>query len=127
MPRPEGELWFTACLPYPQDHGKAVAAETGYSRRVDGVVFEWTVTGEGAVAWRNGEQLLSIPAGTRAVTDRQGKLKRLVGMTVQRVECVVRYQGLELPVVIDGNEQLELADEGFVRVLNPGIVYPSHG
>ncbi|MDF2935946.1 MAG: hypothetical protein K0Q90_1319 [Paenibacillaceae bacterium] len=127
MPRPDGELWFTACLPYPQDHGEAVASETGYSRRVDGVVYEWTVTGEGAVAWRNGEQLLSIPAGTRAITDRQGRLKRVVGMVVRRVEGFVRYQGMELLVAVDGNEQLELTEEGLVSVLKPGIVFPVHG
>ncbi|RAU97101.1 MGH1-like glycoside hydrolase domain-containing protein [Paenibacillus sp. YN15] len=127
MPRPDGELWFTACLPYPQDHGGTVAAETAYRRRVDGVLYEWTVTVEGGTAYRNGEPLLSIPAGTRAVTDRQGKLKRVVGMSVRPVEGHVRCQGMELPLAIEGNEQLELSEEGLVRVLKPGIVFPAYG
>lgn len=127
MPRPDGELWFSACWPYPQDHGQSVASETAYSRRVDGVLYEWTVTAAGAAAWRNGELLLSLPAGTRAVTDRQGRLKRIIGMSVQKVEGVVRYGAAELPFAVEGNEQLELKEQGFVSVEKPGIVFPVHG
>ncbi len=127
MPRPDGELWFSACLPYPQDHGQAVASETAYSRKVDGMLYEWTVTAEGATAWRDGEPLLSIPTGTRAVTDRQGRLKRVVGMSVRKVEGSVCYEGQELLLAIEGNEQQQLTEQGFVSVEKPGIVFPVHG
>ncbi len=127
MPRPDGDLWFSACLPYPQDHGQAAASETAYSRKVDGVLYEWTVTAEEATAWKDGEPLLSIPTGTRAVSDRQGRLKRVIGMSVRKVEGLVRYEGRNLPLAVDGNEQLELTEEGFVSVEKPGIVFPVHG
>ncbi|MDR6884068.1 MGH1-like glycoside hydrolase domain-containing protein [Bacillus sp. 3255] len=126
VPRPDGELWFTSLIPYPQDHGEVMAAEIGYSRIIDGVTFECLTTKEGSTVYRNGEAYLQIPSGTRAVTDRSGRLKAVIGMNVRTIEGTVRYEGQELPLVVKGNEQVELSQGRFIRVRDLGIIYPTY-
>lgn len=126
LPRPDGELWFTALVPYPQDHGEVMAAETGYSRIVDGVTFEFVTTRDGATAYRNGEAYLAIPYGTRAVTDRSGQLKGLIGMSARTISGTVKYEGQSYPLALKGNEQVELSSGTFIRVRDEGIVDPTY-
>ncbi|TVY08548.1 MGH1-like glycoside hydrolase domain-containing protein [Paenibacillus cremeus] len=126
LPRPDGELWFTALVPYPQDHGENMAPETGYSRVVDGVTFEFVTTREGATAYRNGEAYLRLPFGTRAVTDRQGRLKAIIGMSVRTIEGTVWYEGQEFALTVKGNEQVELLDGRLVSVRDIGVITPTY-
>lgn len=126
LPRPDGELWFTALVPYPQDHGEVMAAETGYSRIVDGVTFEFVTTLDGATAYRNGEAYLTIPYGIRAVTDRSGQLKGLMGMSTRTISGTVNYDGQSYPLTLKGNEQVELSNGTFLCVRDEGIVHPTY-
>lgn len=126
LPRPNGELWFTSLVPYPQDHGEVMAAETGYSRIVDGVIFEFVTTREGSTVYRNGGAYLKIPFGTRAVTDRKGQLKAIIGMSVRTIEGTVWYEGHEIPLIVKGNEQIELTDGQFISVRDLGVIYPTY-
>ncbi|MCI3923576.1 hypothetical protein MO973_25450 [Paenibacillus sp. TRM 82003] len=127
LPRPDGELWFTALLPYPQDHGEAMAADAGYRRAVDGSSFEWVVTREGgATAWRDGKPFLRVPYGTRAVTDRSGRLLALIGMSARTVEGTVWHDGETYEVAVKGNERLAMLGGRFVSVDDPGVVHPTY-
>jgi hypothetical protein len=126
LPTPAGELWFTALLPYPQDHGETIADESGYSRIVDGEMFEFISTRELSTVYRGGEAYLSIPYGTRAVTDRSGQLKAIIGMSVRTIQGTVWYEGQEIPLVVKGNEQVELVDGQFIRIRDQGVIYPTY-
>ncbi|MDR6550472.1 MGH1-like glycoside hydrolase domain-containing protein [Paenibacillus qinlingensis] len=126
VPRPDGELWFTSLLPYPQDHGEVMAAETGYSRIVDGMTFEFVTTSEGSTVYRNGKAYLQIPIGTRAVTDRSGQLKAIIGMSVRTIEGTVTYEGRDIPLLVKGNEGVELLEGRFVSVRDVGVIYPTY-
>jgi hypothetical protein len=126
LPRPEGTLWFTSLLPYPQDHGENMATDVGYSRVVDGMTFEFVTTHAGSTVYRNGAEYLHIPYGTRAVTDRSGQLKAIIGMSVRTIEGTVRYEGRELPIAVKGNEEVELAEGRFVSVRDIGVIHPTY-
>ncbi|WP_429310112.1 MGH1-like glycoside hydrolase domain-containing protein [Paenibacillus mucilaginosus] len=126
LPTPGGELWFTGLVPYAMDHGREVAEATAYSRIVDGVTYELVNTREEAVLYRDGEEHLRFPAGTRAVTDRSGNLQSLVGMSVRTVQGSVIYRGSEIGVTVKGNEQLQLAGGRLVTLLDIGVVVPAY-
>lgn len=115
LPTPEGQLWFTGLVPYTMDHGEEVANETAYSRTIEGSEFELVNTRDQAVVYRNGEMYLQFPSGIRAVTDRQGCLKSIIGMSVRTVEGELRYEGKGYPVTIKGNE-VQQFDHGSLQV-----------
>lgn len=128
MPRPDDELWFTGLLPYAVDHGEEIANGTAYSRTVDGVTFELVNTLDESVVYRNGVVTLQFPIGLRAVTDRQGKLKSLIGMSVRTVEGVISYEGREWHVAVKGNERIDLVN-GFEfkkRAADLGVIAPTY-
>ncbi|MDR2758397.1 MAG: hypothetical protein LBB78_03360 [Spirochaetaceae bacterium] len=127
FPAPGGDLWFTALIPKGMDHGEVVAEETGYRRIVEGAVFEFINRPEVSAVYKNGELLYRFPAGVRLITDRQGALRGLIGMTVRRVEGAVLYQGRAVPFAVSGNEQLEYTGSGFISIANPGVVPPNYG
>ncbi len=124
VPRPEGTLWFNGVLPYPLDHGEEVAGETGYSRTVDGAVFELAVTREGALVCRNGRELIRFPFGIRVVTDRSGELVEVAGLLHAPVSGEVVYQGRRFPVSAGPNEVLAFKEGRFISVRSPGAVAP---
>ncbi|MBW4081146.1 hypothetical protein [Paenibacillus sp. S150] len=126
LPAPEGELWFTGLVPYPLDHGEEIAQETAYSRTVGDDVYELVNTRASARLYRNGLLHLAFPYGTRALTDRSGQLKGLVGMTAQPAEGLVEWKGRTYPVTVKGNEQLVFKDGGFEKGLDIGVVAPSY-
>jgi len=126
VPTPEGELWFTGLVPYPLDHGEETAEQTAYSRTVDGVTFELVNTREGSAIYRNGELHIRFPYGARIATDRGGRLKSVIGMTVRTVQGRIEYQGREYPIAVQGNEKLDLTDGQFVGVRNIGVVVPAY-
>lgn len=133
VPTPEGELWFTGLVPGTRDHGANLGDETAYSRVIDGVRFELHNTKSGSAVYRDGQLQFQFPHGLRAVTDRDGRLRKWVGMTLQPVEGVVAAGGKEQAVRIAGNEVWALSGDGgagaeaFERVFAPGVVLPVHG
>lgn len=128
LPTRDGELWFTGLVPYAMDHGHEVAEETAYSRRVDGTLYELVNTRAGSEVYRDGEQepYLRFPNGVRAVTNRKGELRAIVGMTMQQIQGLAHYNGQEFPFTINGNEILELCKEEFVRISDIGVIPPSY-
>ncbi|OMF25905.1 hypothetical protein [Paenibacillus sp. FSL H8-0259] len=126
MPVAGEELWFTGLLPYDMDHGQEVAHETGYRRAVDGTVYELITTRQGAVIYRDMEEYMAFPFGVRVITDRNGQLLKLIGMSIREIEGCICYLGQSLPFTIKGNEQLEYADGGFSRISDIGVVLPEY-
>jgi hypothetical protein len=124
FPTPAGELWFTAMVPRGIDYGEIVAEETGYARTVDGACFEFVNGREASEAYKNSELLYRLPQGIRLVTDREGNLTGLIGMTARTIRDEIRYRGKAIPFTISGNERLEFSGNGFVSVENPGVVPP---
>lgn len=124
MPRPEGTLWFTGLVPYQIEHRDA-AHETGYSRTVDGMRFELVNTATESVAHRDGEPLFAAPKGVRIVTDRQGNLVSLVGMSVQDIAGSLTFGREQMFFRAAANEQLNFIDGRLVSVRAPGLVPPS--
>ncbi|WP_274653779.1 MGH1-like glycoside hydrolase domain-containing protein [Paenibacillus humicola] len=126
LPTAEGDLWFTGLVPYPLDHGTEIAERTAYARTVDGVPFELVNTLEGCAIYRDGQEHIRFPFGTRAVTDREGRLKELIGMSVRTVQGTVSCEGREYPVSVKGNERLAFEDGGFRSVSDIGVVAPAY-
>jgi hypothetical protein len=124
LPATDGMLWFTGLVPYAMDHGEEVANETAYSRKVEGNEFELVNTREQSVVYRNGEAYLRFPNGIRAVTDRQGSLKSVIGMSVRTIEGTIHYEGTSYSIAVKGNEILQFTDGEFISVSDPGVVSP---
>lgn len=125
-PTPQGELWFTAMIPRGVDYGDAIADETGYARMVDQVRFELVNERENSSVYQNGELIYTLPRGVRLVTDRNGRLKGIIGMSVRTVKGEIRYNNRIIPFSAAGNERLEYTGTGFVSVENPGVVLPCY-
>lgn len=126
LPRADDTLWFTGLLPYAMDHGEEVAERTAYSRIVDGAEYELVNSREGAVIYRNRQEHIRFPFGTRVVTERDGRLKGVIGMMNHPVQGSISYNGIHIPVLVKGNEELAYAGGGFVRVRDTGIVHPTY-
>lgn len=129
LPQPDRTLAFTGLLPSADDHGEEIAGDTAYSRTVDGIHYELVNTPDRCFMYKNGRPHLSFPYGLRIVTDRAGYLRACIGMSVQTVRGVVRYDNQELEVVVKGNEiqEYEQQNPSFRTVGDPGIAYPSYG
>ncbi|MNI99759.1 hypothetical protein D3C73_1589270 [compost metagenome] len=62
----------------------------------------------------------------RAVTDRNGKLQGIIGMLNQPVPGTLIYEGMEIPFLVKGNEELAYRNGGFVSRRDEGIVHPAY-
>ncbi|MDL2206453.1 hypothetical protein LJC33_06025 [Eubacteriales bacterium OttesenSCG-928-N13] len=127
FPTPDRTLWFTALVPTGVDYGQIVAEQTGYSRRVDGALFELVNDKDVSQIYLDQQLLYTLPRGVRLVTDRSGKLLSLIGMVPHAVTGTITYQGQQLPFTVSGNEQLDLVDGKLVSSFNPGVVPPNYG
>lgn len=65
---------------------------------------------------------MAFPFGVRVITDRNGQLLKLIGMSIREIEGCICYLGQSLPFTIKGNEQLEYADGGFSSISDIGVV-----
>ena len=74
----------------------------------------------------HGTVLLEL-GGVRLVTDREGNLKGLIGMTVRQVEGAVRFEDKTCPFRVSGNETLIFQDGAFRSAGGPGVVMPTYG
>jgi hypothetical protein len=124
LPRPDGTLWFTGLVPAAVDH-RDVAHETGYRRVVDGRTFELVNTPDTTTALRDGEVLFEAPGGIRVVTDRDGGIAGIVGMSARDVEGSLRTPEAELPFRVRANEQLGVVGAALASLRNPGLVLPA--
>ena len=124
LPRPEGQLWFTALVPY-QIELRDAAHETAYARTVDGHAFELVNSAAGCTAFRDGELLFQCPRGIRVVTDRQGNPVSLIGMSVNEVTGTLRTAGAEYAFTVTANEQLDLEDGRWTSVRRRGLIPPT--
>jgi hypothetical protein len=74
----------------------------------------------------NGETYLRFPNGIRIVTDRQGLLEGLIGMTVRTVQGIVEYDGMELQIEVKGNQRMDYRDGKFTSTADIGVVHPTY-
>lgn len=125
LPRPDGTLWFTGLVPYQIEHGDKQHG-TAYARRVDGRQFELVNDGHATRAYRDGAELFAAPKGVRVVTDRQGKILAIIGMSVASVSGDLELQGHALPFSIGPNEVLELRNGVFVQQRPPRLTHPTY-
>ncbi|MCD7059753.1 MGH1-like glycoside hydrolase domain-containing protein [Pelagibacterium xiamenense] len=123
QPRPDGTLWFTGLIPYQIDHRDA-AHETAYGRTVDGRRFELVNGPDSMTAFRDGDKLFDAPKGVRVVTDRTGTIVSLIGMSVHDISGSIELPDGALPFEVRGNQQLDLVDNRWVSVRDPGLVFP---
>ena len=125
-PTPEGELRFTGLLPQTLDHGVKLADETAYSRRVDGSLFELHNTREQCAVYKDGRLLYRFPAGARIITSRDGELRAVIGMSCRQVEGLLRLDGHDMPLRLEGNATWRFTGERLVLESAPGIVMPTN-
>lgn len=126
LPVQDDRLWFTGLRPYPLDHGVELAEHTAYSRTVDGREFELINTAEHSSIYCDGSLLYRFPSGIRIVTDRNGELQSIIGMSINRIEGVLEYGNMQIPFQVEGNETIAYQNGIFSSVSKPGIVYPSY-
>lgn len=126
LPTPEGDLWFTGLVPYDMDHGEEITGETGYSRTIDGSSYELLNLREGSEIYRNGNSHIRFPSGIRVITDRDGRLRSIVGMTVRVVSGCIQYDGKNIQFQVKGNEVLSYDRGKFIVSSDIGIVNPSY-
>ncbi|MGO4696043.1 hypothetical protein AB4Z50_17355 [Paenibacillus sp. 2TAB26] len=126
LPTPDGELWFTGLVPYNMDHGEEITGETGYSRIVDGVTYELLNMQAGSEMYRNGESFIRFPSGIRVITDREGQLKGIIGMSVREIQGAIIYNNQEIPFHVKGNEYLTYENGKFSVERAIGVVNPTY-
>lgn len=126
LPAAQQTVWFTGLLPTDLDHGEEIAHQLAYSRIVDGVCYEQVNDGEQVRVLRDGRLHLAFPCGIRVVTDRHGRLQRMIGMTIRTIQGQLLYEGRELPFMVKGNEQLAYAEGQLMSVLDIGVVTPAY-
>lgn len=127
LPTPDDELWFTGLLPQTRDHGVKLADETAYSRTIDGHVYELHDTREVCSVYRDGSLLYRFPPGIRLITDRNGSLKKLVGMSARTISGDLWQERQQdgLPFQVSGNEVLRRDNGAWLTELAPGIILPA--
>jgi len=117
LARPDGEVWCTALLP------EAVRC----TRRVGSVDLGLDHVDGTAVMTRDGVERARFPFGWRLVTDRDGQVSAVIGMSARPVEGVLVTGGRSVRLTLEGNERAELGPGGeVVRRGGPGVVFPQH-
>lgn len=126
LPTPDGELWFTGLVPYDMDHGEEVAHETAYARVVEGIEYELVNNRDDATIYRNGEVYMRFPNGTRIVTDRQGHLKGVIGMSIRTIQGTIYYEGQEIHLTVKGNQRVAYTAGMLTSVSDIGVITPTY-
>lgn len=125
QPRPDGTLWFTGLTPQQIEHRDQVH-ETAYQRCVDGQRFALVNTGAAIAAYRDGVPLFSAPRGIRVITDRQGGVSGIVGMSASPVAGVLSTAHGNIAFSVAANEQFDIRGGQLVRAHDPGLVTPTY-
>jgi len=125
LPRPDGEVWFTALLPYPVDH-EPVADSLVYSRAIDSHMYEFAHDENGATVLRDGAELASFPHGWRVVTDRAGQVRAVVGLSARTVSGTLATTAYRVDLELAPNERVDLDEHGGVVARTAvGLVPPT--
>jgi hypothetical protein len=111
MPHPEGELWFTGLLP-------PDVVAVGYSRDIDGTLFESLVSPDGVVVYRDGAEIARFPYGWRLVTSRDGAFKAVIGMSARPVTGTLGT----VPLTLAGNDRVDLSSGARTTI---GVIAPA--
>jgi hypothetical protein len=125
LPRPDGELWCTALLPYGVHH-EPVADAVGYARLIDSSTYEFVHDRAQAALYRDGEEHARFPHGWRLVLDRAGQIRAVVGMSARTVAGSLVTAGYTVGLAVAGNERVEI--DGRVQVVGRTpvpLVHPS--
>ena len=102
LPRPDGTVWLSGLTPTRLEHGSAASA-VGYSRVVDGVLYELAGDDLEVVVLRDGLEWLRFPRGWRVVL-RGGEVDHVVGLAGAEVSGVI----LGTSLTVGPNEQVSL-------------------
>lgn len=125
LPRPDGQVWCTALLPYGMDHA-GVADAIGYARSIEGTMYEFVHDEDGAVLYLDGRVRASFPPGWRLVTDRAGVVREVVGVVDRPVTGSLVTPGYRVELTVAGNERVSLDDRGRVTArLTVPVVRPT--
>lgn len=107
LPRPDGTLWFTGLAPTRLEHGAAAEA-VGYRRRVNGTLWELTADDDRVDVLRDGHRAAGFPRGWRLVTDRDGVVQSVVGVSARTVSGVLELPAGTVQLEVTPNERIEL-------------------
>jgi hypothetical protein len=113
LPRPDGEVWFTALLPYPMDH-EPIADSVAYIRTINSDVYEFRHDEAGAAVLRDGQEQARFPHGWRLVTDRAGTARAVVGLSARTVSGTLATTAYRVDLEVAPNERVELDDRGAI-------------
>jgi hypothetical protein len=113
LPRPEGEVWFTALLPFGVHH-EPVADHVGYARTIDGSTYDFEHDASSATVQRDGRPYVEFPHGWRLVTDRAGRVRAVVGMSARTVTGTLVTDDYRIELSVAGNERVDVDSDGGV-------------
>jgi Mannosylglycerate hydrolase MGH1-like glycoside hydrolase domain len=113
LPRPDGEVWCTALLPYGVDH-QPVTDAVGYARTIGSSTYEFIHDEQTAVLHRDGAVHATFPPGARLVLDPSGAVRAVVGVSARTVTGTLVTAGYRVELTLAGNERLELDPRGAV-------------
>jgi len=113
LPRPDGEVWCTALLPYGVDH-QPVADAVAYARTVGPSTYEFIHDERGSVLHRDGRVHATFPHGWRLVLDAAGAVRAVVGMSARTVAGPLVTDAYAVELTVAGNERVELDGRGRV-------------
>lgn len=123
LPRPDGEVWFSGMTPTRLEHGAAAQA-SAYARIVDGREFELAGDDESVSVYVDRAERLRFPRGWRVVADRAGSVAAVVGLSPVAVAGELVIDGRPLPLTVEPNERVDIADGRVGGRSGPGFIAP---
>lgn len=123
LPRPDGELWFSAATPSRLEHGTAAEA-VAYRRRIDGVLWESAGDDVATDIYRDGAWFAQVPRGWRLITDRRGGIQAVVGLSPATVSGSLLTEAGAVELAIEPNECVELAGVAVLSRRSADFVAP---
>lgn len=125
LPATDSTVWFTN-LTLLQYESVAFGDQCyAYSRRIDGSLYEMVSVEAGSAVYKEGSPWCEFPRGIRVVTDREGSLLSIIGMTVRPVKGEIHFAGQTYPFEVKGNEVLQFENGGFRSARSVKIVMPA--
>lgn len=125
LPRPDGEVWCTALLPYGVDH-QPVADEVAYARTIGESTYEFVHDASTAVLYRDGRVHASFPHGWRLVIDSAGAVRAVVGLSARTVSGALVTDDFSVELTVAGNERVTIDGQGGITGrATVGLVHPT--
>lgn len=107
MERPDGDLWFSGLAPTRLGHGAAAQA-IGVSRTVRGVAWELIADDDVVDVFRDSELAFSFPRGWRVITDGDGTVRDVCGLSSARTIGTLRVGSSEIQLSLEPNEVVQI-------------------